>query len=603
MIKLSAQSGLICVSAENGAFASRHENQLAYWGFQLGDDEGTFLSTAEDVAALAAKVVSYLRKHKIAYEADEPFLSLLEQRASAESVLRQALMDGQQLKDGLLDNDSAQDFCSFLDTTIVRKLKPHQIKAALHLLHIQNGANFSVPGSGKTTVVLSVFERLRQQGVVDSLFVVGPPSSFGPWQTEYCDVLGFPARCAVLAGGDADARKTKYLVSRENVCDLYLTSFQTFQRDWEHVRILFQHQGIRFYFVIDEAHYIKQIGGAWAQASLGVAGHASRRCVLTGTPFPRTYSDVFNLFDVLWPLAEPVPQTLRHQIDLHSKRGEPEKASELLSTAIDPLFYRVRKEDLKLAPQVLHEPIVVPMKSNERRIYDAILGHIRNLAELDSHVTVDLLFRLRRGRMIRLRQCTSYAVMLDIAIDDYDEDVSASEVSLSELIRTYDKLETPGKLDALLVLVKDLYSKGQKIVIWSNFVRSLRLIRDQLARQGYSVDLIYGDTPTHEENAGDELTRDAIIREFCKRDTGLDILVANPAACAESISLHKACSNAIYYDLSYNCAQYIQSMDRIHRVGGSEHIAAHYNFLQYENTLDQDILVTGRVKLYHCGAG
>ncbi|MBK8195142.1 MAG: hypothetical protein IPK76_18720 [Lewinellaceae bacterium] len=69
----------------------------------------------------------------------------------------------------------------------------------------------------------------------------------------------------------------------------------------------------------------------------------------------------------------------------------------------------------------------------------------------------------------------------------------------------------------------------------------------------------------------------------------MDILVANPAACAESISLHKSCFNAIYYDLSYNAAQYLQSLDRIHRVGGSETNEAHYFFLQFKNSIDQDI--------------
>ena len=67
------------------------------------------------------------------------------------------------------------------------------------------------------------------------------------------------------------------------------------------------------------------------------------------------------------------------------------------------------------------------------------------------------------------------------------------------------------------------------------------------------------------------------------------VLIANPAACAESISLHKSCHNAIYYDLSYNCAQYLQSLDRIHRVGGSEKITANYYFLQYKDTIDSDI--------------
>jgi len=99
----------------------------------------------------------------------------------------------------------------------------------------------------------------------------------------------------------------------------------------------------------------------------------------------------------------------------------------------------------------------------------------------------------------------------------------------------------------------------------------------------------------------DEETRERIRDEFVDANSGLDILVANPAACAESISLHKTCYHAIYYDLSYNCAQYLQSLDRIHRVGGSEINQAHYYFLQYENTIDRDIkanLEQKAVKMY-----
>ena len=77
---------------------------------------------------------------------------------------------------------------------------------------------------------------------------------------------------------------------------------------------------------------------------------------------------------------------------------------------------------------------------------------------------------------------------------------------------------------------------------------------------------------------------------FKDRSSGLDILIANPAACAESISLHKTCSNAIYYDLSYNCAEYLQSLDRIHRVGGSEEKVSYYRFLQYADTFEHEIL-------------
>jgi hypothetical protein len=43
--------------------------------------------------------------------------------------------------------------------------------------------------------------------------------------------------------------------------------------------------------------------------------------------------------------------------------------------------------------------------------------------------------------------------------------------------------------------------------------------------------------------------------------------VTNPASSSESISLHRACHNAIYLDRTYDCAQFLQSIDRIHRLG------------------------------------
>jgi len=101
---------------------------------------------------------------------------------------------------------------------------------------------------------------------------------------------------------------------------------------------------------------------------------------------------------------------------------------------------------------------------------------------------------------------------------------------------------------------------------------------------------IIGETPIEKENIIEGDTREKIRNEFVDSKSGLDVLIANPAACSESISLHKTCFDAIYYDLSYNCAQYLQSLDRIHRVGGSEFHEVNYYFLQYKNTIDSDIL-------------
>ncbi len=596
MIHILTENNRLVVRAERGDFSPRHESQLVFWGFQFDSTSGRFVAPPGEADPLAQKVTMYLERCGCPYEVEAATQSFLAKHEAAESALTAALAGGSHLKNGSLDLAGTKEFLAFLDRDVPRRLKQHQVKAALHLLSVQNGANFSVPGSGKTTVVLAVFHRLRALGEVDALFVVGPPACFGPWRTEYTETLGIPPSYEILAGGDVDTRRTKYLVNQHSVCDLYLTTFQTLQRDWEQVRVLFERQGIKFYFVVDEAHYIKQLDGAWANAVLYVARHATRRTILTGTPFPRSYSDAFNLFDVLWPECSPIPVTKRHRMELCTQRNRLLEAAETLIGAVGPLFYRVRKADLGLAPQEIHPPVRVRMNKHERRVYNSILDRIKDVSESDYFRDIDLLMRLRRGRMMRLRQCLSYTVLLGSAVSEYKEDLLAGDLSLADIIKRYDELETPGKLEALLPLVRDLLAHGEKVVIWSNFVRTLELIRDKARGCGHQVRLIYGATPIQKVRITDELTREEIIREFVSPDSGVDVLVANPAACAESISLHKACSHAIYYDLSYNSAQYLQSLDRIHRVGGSENKTAHYQFLQYEDTVDNDILANVQAK-------
>ena len=122
----------------------------------------------------------------------------------------------------------------------------------------------------------------------------------------------------------------------------------------------------------------------------------------------------------------------------------------------------------------------------------------------------------------------------------------------------------------------------------------MKLIESYFEELGHSCLTIYGKTFTFSEDNSDEFafeeTREGIREIFLDKNSGKNILIANPAACAESMSLHHSCHYAIYYDLSYNGAQYFQSLDRIHRVGGSEEVIANYYHLIYEDTIDERIM-------------
>ncbi|HVO74987.1 MAG TPA: hypothetical protein VMT35_13250, partial [Ignavibacteriaceae bacterium] len=103
----------------------------------------------------------------------------------------------------------------------------------------------------------------------------------------------------------------------------------------------------------------------------------------------------------------------------------------------------------------------------------------------------------------------------------------------------------------------------------------------------YETFLVYGGIPKDDdENA--EFNREKNIKSF-KESPGPCILIANPAACAESISLHKACKQAIYLDRTFNCGLYLQSLDRIHRIGLNKDDVIIYHIIEAENTIDETI--------------
>ncbi len=562
-----------------------------FWGFTKGPQKNTLEISSERIDIVLLKVLGYFDKGGIPYSLS-PFCQkyISEINQNIENFERTKTL-AKEYKDGNFDSNQFNEFALFVNKNIPRKLKEHQLKAAFHLYLVGNGANFSVPGSGKTTAILSVYEKLKSEGKVNLLFVVGPPACFGPWRTEFEETFGRPPEWKILAGGKPDERKAEYFSTASQKAELYLTTFQTLLNDQSEATIFLGQQGVEAFLVIDEAHYIKQIEGNWANAVLNICESAKYRCVLTGTPMPKSYTDVFNLFDFLWPGGEVIDSNTKIRVQIYEERNDPESAKEMLKESIGPLFYRVRKSELGLIPPIFNAPYVLSMNRYEKIIYDAIQHKIKNYSKQDYLRNIDLVRILRRGRIIRLRQCVSYTKLLSKAVENYKEKLIDDESDLAQLIYDYDNLEVPAKLEYLKQFVSNLQETKQKVVIWAYFIETLKLIKNYLTDAGFYCKLIYGDTPIVQTAVSEEETREKIRDEFVDANSGLDILVANPAACAESISLHKTCYHAIYYDLSYNCAQYLQSLDRIHRVGGSEINQAHYHFLQYENTIDQDIKV------------
>lgn len=578
----------ISISDYRSVLRSTHLSQLSFWGMRKHGDNSYIIPKNEKTLI---KILNYFDSENLYYNLSPECKNILSGIQLLANKLNSNIAVSKDFKNGKYNTSQYKAFSEFLQNKIPRSLRDHQIKAAFHLYLSENAANFSVPGSGKTSVVISVYEKLRQEGKVNCLYIVGPPACFGPWRVEYQSTLNRKPNYTILAGGDNKLRKLEYYCDVKQRSEMYLTTFQTLSNDIDDVIHFMDCIDNKVFLIIDEAHYIKQLGGTWAEAILKISEHAISRCVLTGTPIPNKYTDIVNIFDFLWPRFSPLTSEDKMNIKLCDEEGDSSRVKVLLDEKIGPLFYRVRKSELGLIPAFFHAPILLEMNKNEKQIYKAIINGIRHYALQDYMRNIELINYLKRGRMMRLRQSISYPKLLNSAIEQYKENLIPEKSDLAELISNYDQYEKPAKLEYLADMVDDFQNEGLKVVIWSHFIGTLELIIRHLSKSGFYCKLIYGATPIEQRSIEEEETREKIQKEFLSEDSDLNILVANPAACGESISLHKGCYHAVYYDLSYNCAQYLQSLDRIHRVGGSEYKQAHYHYLQYNNTLDQDIAI------------
>ena len=472
-------------------------------------------------------------------------------------------------------------------TSLKRPLLPHQQKPSFHLYKAKSAANFSVPGSGKTSVVLSYYQKLKEENKVDCIFVIGPKVCFNSWNDEFVDTLGRSPNIKMLSDS-AKKRKDFYLSKLSS--ELVTCHFSLASNDTSDLISFFN--SYRFLLVVDEAHNIKKISGTWASSILTLGKYCEYKVILTGTPMPNEFRDFFNYLDFLYGDNQILTSYDKAQIEVYIKNKKNDEAIELLREKIDPFFTRVTKKDLNLSKPNFNKPLFVKMNPIEQKIYDAIVSRIKNFNDESYIQNIEFVQKMRKAKIIRLMQSCSYIKNFNISLSDTDliegtdfSDIEGNEDivdnDLEGLIIKYDSLEKPAKLSQLKLMVKNLSNQNRKVLIWSNHLKTIDLIKNSLLKDGHFVKVIIGFTTDDE--------RKNIKKEFNEKSSLLNVIVANPKACSESISLHKACHNAIYYDQNYNTAEFLQSLDRIHRVGGSEHTPVFYDFLQYENTIEQKI--------------
>ena len=140
------------------------------------------------------------------------------------------------------------------------------------------------------------------------------------------------------------------------------------------------------------------------------------------------------------------------------------------------------------------------------------------------------------------------------------------------------------KMRYVLKRARALAREGRKVLLWSSFRSNVEYLAERLADLGAVY--IHGGVDAGDED--DDETREGKIKLF-HDDPNVMVMVANPAAAGEGVSLHRICHHAIYLDRTFNAAHYLQSEDRIHRFGLPHNQETFIEIVECEGSVDETV--------------
>ena len=459
----------------------------------------------------------------------------------------------------------------------VRALKPFQRENLARVLRLPHAADFSVPGAGKTTLALATFAVLRCRGMVDQLMVVAPIAAFEAWKEEAKDCFDEPLDLVIFHGPDT------YVPGGT---DVLVSNYHRAASDYDSIRRFVA--SARTQVVLDEAHRVKRgPEGVHGRAVLDLAYAASRRDVLTGTPAPQGAHDLVALIKFLYPGQD---RQILPRSAYHEALGREPSVLADTQDAIRSYFVRTPKSALLLPPTTF-KVIAREMPSIQSAIYDALVGRYRGKLSLSDRGRHSMR-RLGRIMMYLLEAATNPMLLNSGSHSGDDPGFShpplrlAGDETVPDLLAQYSRFEKPWKYETVKSIVADAAAKGEKVLVWTNFVRNIEVLSRYLRQ--YSPAVVHGGVPSQQGPSVQTVTREMEFNRF-RHDPNCSVLLANPAACGEGVSLHHWCHHAVYLDRSFNASHFLQSQDRIHRLGLDAGTITTFTLLMSSGTIDETV--------------
>jgi len=421
---------------------------------------------------------------------------------------------------------------------------PHQEEGTRFLRERHAAALFDEQGLGKTRQLIDAISQDVRDRAIKGALIVCPNTVKSTWAEEIERFSNLPY--AVFGSGKS-ARRTAFRSLR---AVFYVINYEAIAAELASLRALLRFKPMAL--VLDESHRIKTPTARVTRVTHALRTEAAKRYIMTGTPVANKPEDLWAQYFFLDD-GDTLGATFEAFRSKYCTTAGGYTRVDDLRDRLSSLSLRREKEGTVELPSKTLIRVPVRLTGEQLRMYEDMRNNlalwIRSLSGEEIVARAENILT----RLVRLAEIASNPALIDSAY-----------------------LETPAKFVALDQLMASyLQDASEKAIIWTSFVGNIPLLMRRFSK--FEPVCIYGEM--------DSKSRNSAIRKF-QRDPNTRLLIANPAAAREGLTLTKA-RIAIYLDRTFNLVDFLQSQDRIHRL--SQNRPCEIVLLTGEETVDEFI--------------
>lgn len=390
-----------------------------------------------------------------------------------------------------------------------------------------------------------VFPTARQIQKLPASIIVMPKSLLHNWENE---IRKFCPKLLVYKYTGSKRFRTGEIGKVFRHFNVILTSYGLLRNDLEYLKTY------RFYYIIlDESHYIKNPTSKAYQAVNQI--NAEHRLALTGTPIENSLQDLWAQFNFINKGLLGSMNYFKEHFVIPITKNNDETREQRLQKIIQPFILRRTKQEVaKDLPPLTEQILYSDMSDTQLEVYNKEKNGIRtSLLQAIETSGMDKSRLMALQGLMRLRLIANHPVLVNKL---YKGD--------------------SGKFDRVIRNIKNLVAEKHKVLIFSSFVKHLKLIEHYLVRVKQNYSILTGDT----------VDREGVIKRFQEEDDNLVFLISLKAG---GVGLNLTAADYVFIlDPWWNPQAEMQAISRAHRIGQEKKVMV-YRFIS-RDTIEEKIM-------------